>query len=166
MNPRTVAAALGRELRAFRRSVEAYPDDAALWARPAGVPNSGGNLAMHVAGNLQFFVGATLGGTGYLRDREGEFAAREMPRAEVLARLEAAELAVERSLDTLDPARLAQQYPLPMKERTLSVETALLHLVTHTAYHLGQLDYHRRIVTGDARGVEAVSSHELPAIEP
>ena len=93
-----VRTLLLRELRAIRRSVEAYPDDASLWAQPAGLPNAGGTIALHVAGNLQHYVGTLLGGTGYVRDRDAEFARRDVPRAEILAGLDAAAAAVDAAL--------------------------------------------------------------------
>ena len=72
----TTSAVLRRDLAAVRRSVEAYPDDESLWAERSGFPNSGGTLALHVAGNIRHFVGAVLGGSGYLRDRDAEFSRR------------------------------------------------------------------------------------------
>jgi uncharacterized damage-inducible protein DinB len=154
-----------RELRALRRSVEAYPDDASLWAHPNGIPNPGGTLALHIAGNLQHFIGALLGNTGYRRDRDAEFAKRGVPRAAILAEISAAESAVERGLAALTESALAEPYPQQVAGRTMSTFDFVAHLVAHTAYHLGQLDYHRRIVTGDATSVGAVAAGELPQYE-
>ena len=153
----TIQAALLRELAAVQRSIEAYPDDASLWALPTGLPNAGGTLGLHLAGNLQHYVGAVLGGSGYRRDRAAEFARRDVPRAELLAELSATITAVERTLPTLSEQSLAQPYPETIGGQTLTTGAFLVHLATHLAYHLGQLDYHRRAVTGDARGVGAVS---------
>src|SRR4051812_46630482 len=86
----TLHMLLRRELAAVRRSVEAYPDEASLWVEQRGIPNTGGNLALHLAGNLQHFFGAVLGKTGYVRTRDLEFSRRGVPRAEVLAQLDAA----------------------------------------------------------------------------
>lgn len=152
-----VQAVLLRELAAVQRSVEAYPDDASLWALPEGLPNAGGTIILHVAGNLQHFVGAVLGRTGYERDREAEFARRDVPRAELLAEIENTVNSVRGTLPTLREEALSQPYPVKVGGQVLSTEVVLMHLATHLAYHLGQLDYHRRVVTGDSSGVGAVS---------
>ena len=83
----TIRALFQRELRALRREIEAYPDERQLWETPGGVANSAGNLALHVCGNLQHFIGARLGDTGYVRDRDAEFARRGVSRSEILAEI-------------------------------------------------------------------------------
>jgi hypothetical protein len=152
-----VQAMLLRELSAVQRSVQAYPDDATLWALPQGLPNAGGTIALHLAGNLQHFVGAVLGGTGYTRDRAAEFARRDVPRAELLSELANTVNAVRGTLPALREESLAQPYPEKVGGHELPTGVVLMHLATHLAYHLGQLDYHRRVVTGDSSGVGAVS---------
>lgn len=152
-----VQAMLLRELAAVQRSVQAYPDDASLWALPKGLPNSGGTIVLHLAGNLQHFVGAVLGATGYVRDRDAEFARRDVPRAELLAELANTIDAVRNAMPTLREESLSQPYPQKVGGQVLATGLVLMHLATHLAYHLGQLDYHRRVVTGDMNGVGALS---------
>jgi uncharacterized damage-inducible protein DinB len=158
---RSVAAILDRDLRTLARSVEAYPDEHDLWRLPAGVDNSGGTLALHLAGNLQHFLGARLAGSGYVRDRDAEFAARDVPRAEILRRIEAARAAVAMAAATVTEEMLSAEYPDPVGGVRVSTGEYLVHLVSHFTYHLGQLDYHRRVVTGQARGLDAVRPAEL-----
>ena len=152
-----VQAMLLRELAAVQRSVEAYPDDASLWALPDGLPNAGGTLVLHLAGLLQHYVGAVLGSSASKRDRPAEFARRDVRRGELLRELAAAVAAVKRTLPTLSEDSLSQPYPEPIGGHVLPTGVFLAHLATHLAYHLGQLDYHRRVVTGNASGVGAVS---------
>jgi hypothetical protein len=161
---RTLQVLLTRELRTVRRQLQAYPDDASVWRVVPGLPNTGGTLALHVAGNLRHFVGGVLGGDGYQRDRDAEFARRDVPRSELLAGIDAAIAAVERALPTLPADRLTSPFPEPIAKRRVSTGVFAIHLATHLAYHLGQLDYHRRAVTGDAAGVDAVSVRELPEV--
>jgi len=153
-----------RELRAVKRELEAYPDEASIWRPVPGVPNAGGTLALHLAGNVQHFFGAILGHDGYKRDREAEFARRDVPRKDLLAGIDAAIGSAERTLTELGDDTFSGPYPEPIAKRTLSASTFLVHLAVHLAYHLGQLDYHRRAVSGDARGVDAVSVRELPEV--
>lgn len=135
---------LQRDLAALRREVEQYPDDASLWRPLPGTANPGGNLALHVAGNLQTFVGAQLGHTGYVRDRDREFAARGLSKAEVLAELDAAARAVQVGLDALEPADLDREIPAHHADQTLTLRRSLLQIAVHLDYHLGQVNYHRR----------------------
>ncbi len=148
MTPFDLRAVFLRDLASLRLELEAYPDEAQLWATPAGVSNSAGTLALHCAGNLQHFIGACLGETGYVRDRDGEFGRRGVPRAELVAGLDAAAQVVERVLSGIDSAGLDEDFPVDFTGRTIPTGRFLLHLATHLAYHLGQVDYHRRAVTG------------------
>jgi uncharacterized damage-inducible protein DinB len=158
-----VHAVVLRELAAVRRTVEAYPDDASLWAERPGLPNAGGTLVLHLAGNLQHYLGAVLGRSGYRRDRDAEFSRRDVPRADLLGEIEAAREAVERGLAVVSDETLAAPYPEQIAGRTVATGDFLVHLATHLAYHLGQLDYHRRVVTEERRSISAIAVAELPA---
>ncbi len=138
-----------RDLDGLRREIELYPDDAAPWAEIPGLPNRGGTLALHLAGNLRHFVGAILGGSGYVRDRDLEFSARDVPRNELLDKTAAARQEVEAALASLDSGVLETDYPLPLGGRIISTRLFLIHLAVHLTFHLGQIDYHRRAATGD-----------------
>lgn len=159
-----VAAVLDRDLRTLTREIAAYADERDLWRMAPGVPNSAGTLALHLAGNIQHYLGARLGGTAYVRDRAAEFAERGVPRAELLARIEAARAAVRAAAAAeLD---ISADFPEIISDARIVTEDYLLHLCTHFAFHLGQLDYHRRFVTGDAAGVGAVRPGELGSARP
>jgi len=152
---------LRRDLGCFIREVEAFPDDATLWRTLPGIRNSAGNLALHVAGNLRHFVGAVLGGTGYGRDRDQEFAQREGSRAEVSAILKAAVNEVEVGLRGLTEAALAAPYPMAVMGHQPPTGRFLLHLSTHLAFHLGQAGYLRRALTGEGRATGGMGIAEL-----
>jgi hypothetical protein len=156
-----VAAILDRDLRGLRRELEAYPDERQIWQPVPGLPNTGGTLALHLAGNLQHFIGAQWGGTGYRRDREAEFGRRDVPRVELVAEVERARAAVALGLERIPPNALAGDYPLAVTGATIATADYLVHLCVHTAYHLGQLDSHRRAVTGSSAGVGAIAPAEL-----
>ena len=164
--PGLLQSFLLRELRSLRRELERYPDEASLWLTPEGLPNSAGTLALHVAGNLQHYIGAQLGQTGYVRDREREFSVRDVPRSEILAEIDAAEEAIRNTLPRLTPEQLAADYPEAVGGVRLRTDAYLLQVTVHLAYHLGQIDYHRRMVTGDATGVGAVATSELDLARP
>lgn len=154
MTPADFAVIFARDLATLRGEVLSYPDDDSLWVLPPGAPNSGGTLILHLCGNLRHFVGAGLGGSGYVRDREGEFSTRDVSRAELAALVHVTAAEVELSLAALDAARLDEQ--MTIGTTACSVSRGLLHLAVHLTYHLGQLDYHRRIVTGDPSSASAL----------
>ncbi len=134
-----------RDLAGLRHEVDQYPDDASLWRVLPGIANPGGNLALHLAGNLQHFIGCHLGRSGYVRDREQEFSARGLTRAQVLHEVDAAAAAVARTLDALAEPELDLEFPVPMAGKPASTRMFLVHLCAHLGYHLGQLNYHRRL---------------------
>lgn len=141
-----------RELERLAEQMDAYPDDDTPWVVAGDTKNSGGTLALHIVGNLQHFVGAVLGDTGYIRDREAEFGERGVPREQIHARIEACKRAIG-VLDELSDDALDAPYPgdLPPTMPGLTTRQFLLHLVWHLGWHLGQLDYHRRVVSAEAR---------------
>lgn len=159
--PGLIGSFLRRELRSLRRELEAYPDEQLIWELPPGLPNSAGTLSLHLAGNLRHYIGAVLGGDGYVRNRDEEFAARDVSRAMILAQISEAEAAVESTLPLLNEAQMSQPFPEPIREHHLQTGELLIQLAVHLAYHLGQVSYHRRLVTGDAQGVGALSAAEL-----
>lgn len=150
-----------RELVTFRREVDLFPTDESLWTTAPGVTNSAGNLALHIAGNLRHFVGAVLGNTGYIRDRDAEFATRAGSREMVVKTLLAAEAEVGSTLGTLDDAALALPYPVPPKGVEVTTQRWLIHLASHAAFHLGQAGYLRRIVTANGATADTVSVKAL-----
>jgi uncharacterized damage-inducible protein DinB len=137
-----------RELVTLRKEIEAYPSDESLWKVVPGIANSGGTLALHLAGNLQHFIGAVLGGSDYIRDREAEFSVRGLSRAEVLNRIDQATASLTRTFRSLTDEVLERRYPERVGQVRLSTGDFLVHLEGHLAYHLGQIDYHRRMTTG------------------
>jgi DinB superfamily len=137
-----------RDLQALTRELEAYPSEASLWQPAPGILNPGGTLALHLAGNLSEFVGRRLGGRPYTRDREAEFGRRDVPRAELLKLVQQAADAVHTTLQGLDPATLTQPYPTPLPgfPPDMTVTYMLIHLHSHISWHLGQMNYHRRML--------------------
>jgi uncharacterized damage-inducible protein DinB len=148
---KSLSILLSRELATFERELALFPDDAAIWKTAPGMANGAGNLALHVAGNLQHFVGAVLGGSGYVRNRELEFSRRAGSRNDVYAELEAATRVVRGVLPGLSEERLAATYPEKLNGLSLRTDRFLIHLCAHAGYHLGQASTLRRLLGGDAR---------------
>ena len=143
-----LAFLLDRDLGKLAEQLRAYPDDASVWRLGGTIKNSAGTLALHLVGNLEAFVGAVFGGTGYVRDREAEFADRDVPREELLARIERCRANTAAALATVTDEAMGEVYPLELPERFRgwSTHRFLTHLAGHYLWHLGQIDYHRRIL--------------------
>jgi len=152
-----IGLSLVRELEGFKRELALFPDDESVWSTRQGVTNSAGNLALHIAGNVQHFIGTVLGSTGYVRNRDLEFGQRSGPRENVYAELDAAISVVRRVVPSLSNERLEQEFPEQLMGMRFRTSTFLVHLCAHAGFHLGQAGYLRRTMTCDS-----TSSGPLP----
>jgi hypothetical protein len=167
--PRLTASLLRlfvRELEAFQREIDLFPDDESIWRTEPGVTNSAANLAFHVCGNLQHYVGHVLGGTSYVRDRGREFGRRDGTRADIAREIRTTIAVVESVMPTITEDTLAREYPEEVIGMRLATDLFLLHLSAHLAHHLGQAGYLRRMITGDARSSGPISMKVLAGEAP
>lgn len=138
---------LVRDLNGLDREIAAYPDDESLWLTPAGISNPGGNLALHLTGNLRHFFGSVYAKTGYVRNRDAEFARRGVSRDEIRDEIRVTIQEVEAALSQITSEQLESVFPLPIRDYRIRAAEFLTHLAVHFGYHLGQIDYHRRLLT-------------------
>jgi uncharacterized damage-inducible protein DinB len=117
-----------------------------MWVKADGINNSAGNLALHIAGNLQHFIGAALGNSGYVRNRKAEFAKNNVPKEEVIKEIDHAIEVIQMTLPRLSEDDLQKPFPIEVFESPIKTEFFLLHLLGHLNYHLGQINYHRRLI--------------------
>lgn len=129
----------------IKTELEAYPDENKIWATSGEIKNSGGNLCLHIIGNLNHFIGATLGKTGYIRDREAEFSLRGMSRSNLLQQLDTTAVMMEQVMSNLSPADLEANFPFDFAGKGSTFQY-LLYFHGHMQYHLGQINYHRRMI--------------------
>jgi uncharacterized damage-inducible protein DinB len=142
----TLKLLFARDLKKLRNEIEDYQQEENIWKVAGNVSNSAGNLCLHLIGNLNTYIGNEIGKTGYVRDRAAEFSLKDLPRAVLLAKIDEILVVVERSLDQLDESALTNEYPLLVLAERTSMGYFLVHLTTHLAYHLGQINYHRRLI--------------------
>lgn len=136
-----------RDLDTLSEQVQATPDHL-LWTTPEGISNSVGTLALHLCGNLEHFIGHQLGGSGYVRDREAEFAGTPLDKSAVLERISACSKTVSDALRTLPSDTLDDPMPEPPPQHAgRSIRFFLLQLSCHLSRHSGQLDYLRRMLS-------------------
>jgi len=135
-----------RDLSKLKAEIGLYRDEGILWSIEKNISNSGGNLCIHLVGNLNTFIGAELGDTGYVRDRVGEFANKNIPKTKLTAMVYETIQIVDETLAKMDNDDLKKMYPIEVFKEPMTTEYILTHLATHLTYHLGQINYHRRLL--------------------
>lgn len=142
----TLKSLFKRDLNKLKVEIAAYQNESNIWVVDKMVLNSAGNLCLHLIGNLNAYIGATLGGTDYIRNRPLEFSLKNVARATLIQKIEETLIVIDATLDLLTIEQIEQEYPLLVLEEKTSTEFFLVHLTTHLAYHLGQVNYHRRLL--------------------
>lgn len=135
-----------RDLAKLKSELEQYQQEERIWYVEENIANSAGNLCLHLVGNLNTFIGADLGATGYVRDRDLEFSAKNVPRQKLIEQIIETTQIVDTTLGQLTPEQLQAECPVQRFDKTISTEYLLVHLAMHLAYHLGQVNYHRRLL--------------------
>lgn len=135
-----------RDLNKLKIEIESYQNEASLWKIDKNILNSGGNLCLHLLGNLNTYIGAELGKTDYVRQRDLEFSLKDIPKTELLEKLESLIQIVNSTLEKLSDEDLKKNYPTEPLGYKMSIEYFLIHLLSHLNYHLGQINYHRRLL--------------------
>ena len=142
----TLIKLFNRDLNKLKEEINAYKDESNLWIVDKAISNCSGNLCLHLVGNLNHFIGAELGGTGYVRKRDLEFSLKDVPREELLRQVDDVMSIVESTLNKLTAKDLEKEYKRLVFEDYMTTGYFLVHLSTHLAYHLGQINYHRRLL--------------------
>lgn len=135
-----------RDLERLINELRQYKSEEIIWQKAALINNPAGNLALHLIGNLNTFIGAALGKSGYIRNREAEFSTTGVSRDLLIAQLEETARTVDQALVTLPEQQLNEEFPILVFEKPTSTGYMLIHLATHLSYHLGQVNYHRRLL--------------------
>lgn len=138
-----------RDLSKLEEEIKLYPSEESVWTIQSDIKNSGGTLCLHLCGNLQHFIGAVLGQNGYVRNREEEFSARNVARHILLDEIIKTRQTVKHVLLNFNPEQLGSDYPLQVWGYPVTTTLFLMHLAGHLNYHLGQVNYHRRILSAN-----------------
>tara|TARA_R110002073_G_scaffold325707_2_gene505030 strand:- start:13565 stop:14011 length:447 start_codon:yes stop_codon:yes gene_type:complete len=142
----TLIKIFNRDLNKLKAEIELYNNETNLWVVDKAISNCAGNLCLHIVGNLNTYIGATLGDSGYIRQRDLEFSLKNTPRTELLNQVDEVMIIVENTLAKLTPEDLEKEYKRKVFEDYMTTGYFLVHLTTHLAYHLGQINYHRRLL--------------------
>ena len=135
-----------RDIITLYKEIELYQDESKMWKILEGTHNSGGNLVLHLVGNLNTYFGKNLGNTGYVRNREAEFTDKNIPKERLLKLIEEVNQMVIEVLSTLTDEEMKTIYPENVLGYEMTTEYFLIHLHGHLTYHTGQINYHRRVL--------------------
>ena len=135
-----------RDLNKVKEEITLYKNESDLWVLKGEIQNSAGTLALHLIGNIKHFIGAHIGHTGYVRDRDREFSDRNIPREKLISEIQEAISIVEKFLPTIKDEDFSKEFHVEMYGAKRNTGYILLSLSTHLCYHLGQINYHRRLV--------------------
>lgn len=141
----TLLKLFDRDLQRLEEEINLYQTEEAIWKLGGEIKNTGGNLCLHLCGNLQHYIGAKLGHTSYVRNRDNEFAAKGISKADLIVEVQRTRQTVRDTLENLKPSVLEAEYPEKVYDYPMTTAYFLIHLTSHLNYHLGQINYHRRI---------------------
>ncbi len=136
-----------RDLEKLKEELQSYANVETIWKVAPGINNSAGNLALHLVGNLNHFIGAILGKTGFIRDREGEFNDKNIPLDQILNDIENTKAMIDDALSRITSETLESDYPVEVFGKPMNTTYFIVHLYGHLNYHLGQVNYHRRLMS-------------------
>ncbi len=135
-----------RDLKKLKLEIEHYKNDSTLWKIENSIKNSGGNICLHLIGNLKTYIGNGLADTGYIRNRDFEFSGKCVDRKELLKQIDETISIVNQGLSAISDEQLAENFPVLIWEKETGMAFTIFHLHAHLNYHLGQINYHRRIL--------------------
>lgn len=135
-----------RDLQKLKKEIELYSSESNLWKVDHQITNSGGNLCLHLIGNLKAYIGNGLAELKYTRERHFEFTGKHVARQQLIEDIDETSIIIKKGLQNLTQDQLASDFPILIwKEKTGMIFT-LMHLHSHLNYHLGQINYHRRML--------------------
>ncbi len=143
----SIEKVLLRDLDKLEKEISLYPDQKSIWVIQQQINNSAGNLCLHLCGNLQHFIGAILGSSGYVRDRDKEFSVKNILAKDLVLEIMATKQSIKDAFSKWDSSKLEENYPVDVFGEPMTTQYFLIHLTAHLSYHLGQVNYHRRLLT-------------------
>lgn len=135
-----------RDLKKLKTELNAYSDEAVIWQVAGNISNSTGTLVLHLVGNLNHFIGTVMGHSGYVRDRDAEFSTRGVSRKDMLDKIDSTIQVITETILMFPEDKFNATYPHAVFGEPMTYEFFMFHLVSHLNYHLGQVNYHRRLL--------------------
>ena len=133
-------------LDSLKEEITLYKNEEDIWRLFSAISNTPGNLCLHLCGNLDHFFGAVIGNTGYIRDRDLEFSKKNVSREELIEGIEQTKLMLEKIFDAMTLEDVNTVYPIDIFGDNVTYGFVFSRLISHLAYHIGQINYHRRLI--------------------
>lgn len=130
----------------LKHEIALYRKEEDLWITCCNVNNSAGNLAIHICGSINHFVNHGIGNTPYKRDRNVEFSQKDLSQKQILQTIEKTKANTLKTIKNINPKKLEENFPLESPFGEISSSAAIVILLGHLQYHLGQISYHRRLL--------------------
>lgn len=141
-----IQALYEKDIDRLKNEILAYENESDIWKTESSISNSAGTLCLHLCGNLNHFIAHLIGGTDYQRDREFEFSGQEVGKEELLKEIDELKVTVNNSLKQMQAELLTELFPVKLFDQEHSYQQILMFMHAHFSYHLGQINYHRRLV--------------------
>jgi hypothetical protein len=142
----TLISILERDIKRVINELNQYQQESNIWRVEKNISNAAGNLALHLIGNLNTYIGKELGNTDYVRNRPLEFSQKDIPRIILIERLSETVEVIKQALESFPEQDLTKTFPVQISGESTTIEFFLVHVCTHLNYHLGQINYHRRLI--------------------
>lgn len=142
-----ITGQFSKYLAKLEEEISLFNNEADLWKLTGDLKNTPGNLALHLCGNLKHNIGAVMGSNGYVRNRDLEFSQTGITKADILSEIRSTAEMITPILEAQDVASLKLDFPEKSHGEDQTYYDALIRLALHFGYHVGQINYHRRILT-------------------
>ena len=133
-------------LTSLKEDINSYANESGLWLLKGSISNTPANLALHICGNLKHNIGAVLGNTGYIRNRDAEFSATGVSKQDIISEIDSTITMIGPVFDSLSNDDLLKPWPNEFYGEGQNIGSVLFRLIWHLGYHRGQINYHRRLL--------------------
>ena len=134
-----------RDIQRVTDEIALFKDEENIWKTSGSIANSAGNLVLHLIGGLNYLIGTNLANTGYVRNRDAEFTTKGIHRGQLIEQLKELKSMIDKTLSSLTKEQLERSFPIFFDKENATINYVLVQLLLHLNYHLGQINYLRRI---------------------
>lgn len=142
----TLSGFYERDVNKLAEEINLFKNENNIWRLKDGISNPAGNLVLHLTGNLNYFIGTILAKNGYVRERDKEFSEKNIPRSQLIVEVQQIIPLIQNTLPNLSKEQLQSEFPVPLGGKNYVIEDMLILLLAHFNFHLGQVNYLRRIL--------------------
>lgn len=135
-----------RDIQKVIDEINLFNDDSNIWKTSGSTKNSSGNLVLHLVGGLNHLIGTTLANTNYVRNRNLEFEQKDIERVQLIEQLKELSFMIDKTINSISEEQLNNSFPIFFDKENATIKYVLIQLLLHINYHLGQINYLRRVL--------------------